>query len=742
MDLVEFRDISTSKLPTNGEVVGYLYHLKSTKPYHTKFSACYPRIISKVCEIWTILGIPLLSYNSILKRLNKLQEKYANAKRYLQLNRVTDLLFLESLFNVAKCDCKLLTESCCCPEEEKIPESLLNFFRDQMSNRSLTLSDLHIVSDENESADTSGNSTILEPMDVSSSFREDGSASQSDTSGNSTNLDPMDAAKKSLSFCEDERIDPDYEPDGSVSPTRTIVIPNRIADLNLEAAAMEAERRHISSRAAAAIISKAFEDVGIITPEKKNLVVGPSKICRERKKAREKVMLKASRRASLECFFFDGKKDFNLRLATRSDTKVLNKSVLFENTTVVQQPGNHFLGFTSTTSGSSVIIFNAIKDMFAEKKILLTDLYAIGSDGTNTNTGWDKGIIQHFENLLHRPLHWLICVLHLNEILFKAVFVHLDGITKGPNQFSGAIGRQLEIAHTLEIVNYERISLENMPPDISIESINYEQTYIYKLAKAIDTGECSDDLAQCNVGVLQTVRWLVPASKILRVYMSSSKPSRNLKEVVNFILKVYLPSWFWIKINPSFTNGAKHVHRLLTFARKSLSSDTWTIVCEKIYNNSYFLHSENVLLAMITDDDRNIRRRAYDLIIKARQRDQGKVVQNVRVFRKPSKTDINECADHYSNVLDWDNHYYEPPFTLKLSLSELYEYKESSEIILVADIPCHSQGTEFLVQAVSKATNKVAHNDRQEAYVRVGLVARSLMPQFNTKADYRCHKPY
>jgi len=44
-------------------------------------------------------------------------------------------------------------------------------------------------------------------------------------------------------------------------------------------------------------------------------------------------------------------------------------------------------------------------------------------------------------------------------------------------------------------------------------------------------------------------RWLTTASRALRLYVSTEKPSSNFKLVVQYIMMVYTPMWFKIKRN-------------------------------------------------------------------------------------------------------------------------------------------------------------------------------------------------
>lgn len=57
--------------------------------------------------------------------------------------------------------------------------------------------------------------------------------------------------------------------------------------------------------------------------------------------------------------------------------------------------------------------------------------------------------------------------------------------------------------------------------------------------------------------------------------------------------------------------------------------------------NSYFAHSENYLVSVITDPDSKIRQTAYEQILKARSTNaQDDLVGNVRAFKKPEKLEI------------------------------------------------------------------------------------------------------
>ena len=47
------------------------------------------------------------------------------------------------------------------------------------------------------------------------------------------------------------------------------------------------------------------------------------------------------------------------------------------------------------------------------------------------------------EKHLERPVQWLVCLLHANELPLRHLIEKLDGGTTGPNVFSGPIGSSL-----------------------------------------------------------------------------------------------------------------------------------------------------------------------------------------------------------------------------------------------------------------------------------------------------------
>ena len=77
-----------------------------------------------------------------------------------------------------------------------------------------------------------------------------------------------------------------------------------------------------------------------------------------------------------------------------------------------------------------------------EKFDSLEIIRAILVDNTSVNTGWKNGLVVKLEDKLGRNLHTVGCALHQNELPFRAIFKKLDGVTTGPQSFSGPLGKK------------------------------------------------------------------------------------------------------------------------------------------------------------------------------------------------------------------------------------------------------------------------------------------------------------
>lgn len=282
----------------------------------------------------------------------------------------------------------------------------------------------------------------------------------------------------------------------------------------------------------------------------------------------------------------------------------------------------------------------------------------------------------------------------------------------------------------LPIVPFEPIQV-NLP-EMNRKDLSTDQQYLFDVCQAVASGQCSNTLSKREPGTLSHSRWLTTANRILRLYMATNSPSQNLCTLAEYIMKVYAPMWFTIKIHHSCKDGSKHVFQTIKKSRY-LSAEIKAVIDPVIQRNGYFGNPENILIAMLTDDRYFIRELGLHRIMAARAR---KSI-GLRKFTIP---DFNFEAEDYHELIDWKNwEKTEPPLTMGISDEALKQMVLDGVPAEVFDFqfPCHTQSVERIVKLVTEASAAVCGKTKRDGFIRVRLESRQLMPQFNTKAEYR-----
>lgn len=391
--------------------------------------------------------------------------------------------------------------------------------------------------------------------------------------------------------------------------------------------------------------------------------------------------------------YFDGRKDKTLYIQ-KIDGANHRKIVQEEHITLVSEPGGSYIGHITPRSGKAQDIKIGILKYLDEECISTTDLAGIGVDGTVVNTGHKNGVIRLLEIEFDRPLQWLVCQLHGNELPLRHLFMKIDGKTSGPNAFSGSIGQKLKNCHLLPVVNFVPIAvnLPQVPDDISTD-----QKYLYDICQAVSNGCCPAKLANRHPGTICHSRWLTTANNLLRLYISMENPSNGLIDLVTYVVKVYAPTWFQIKLNPKCINGAKNLWFLIEKSRY-LTQENRAVVDPVIQRNGFFGHPESILLSMLADESRVVRELAVLRIRKAREN----LMTTVREFKIPK---LNFYAQNYSDMINWNNCLItDPPLLRHIEIDEL-EYLVSDNDITNTqftnlNLPCHSQTVERYVKVI------------------------------------------
>ena len=218
------------------------------------------------------------------------------------------------------------------------------------------------------------------------------------------------------------------------------------------------DRHGVSDRAAATLATAVLQDMQIVHKGDTTQVIDRSKVRRERHKKRGD---QATESNTIFCgLYFDGRKDRTIVQNKMDDGKFHRQTITEEHVSIVLEPGSSYFTHVCPSNGASESIARAILKCLETKSVDMVQIQAIGCDGTVVNTGVKKGVVRLLETSLNRPLQWLVCQLHTNELLLRHLFVHIDGATSGPQGFTGPIGKALASCHTLSVCNYDKIEGE------------------------------------------------------------------------------------------------------------------------------------------------------------------------------------------------------------------------------------------------------------------------------------------
>jgi len=147
---------------------------------------------------------------------------------------------------------------------------------------------------------------------------------------------------------------------------------------------------------------------------------------------------------------------------------------------------------TDVSNISGADMLEAILTHCEELKIDLSELKSCGCDGTSTNTGRHAGVVALLERRLGRQLQRSICCLHRIELPFRHYFTSLDGVTTGPNSFSGPIGTLA--AGNLHLLPPRKFAPIQSPdfsalPDEVVKKLSWDQKVLYRHVVAVQKGK-------------------------------------------------------------------------------------------------------------------------------------------------------------------------------------------------------------------------------------------------------------
>jgi len=170
------------------------------------------------------------------------------------------------------------------------------------------------------------------------------------------------------------------------------------------------------------------------------------------------------------------------------------------------------------------------------------------------------------------------------------------------------------------ITRFQSIPVDWIQNVQNIPDLSTDQDQLLKMCSAVSSGA---DVALRKPGPVVQSRWLTTAIRILRYYISCDRPTKELRQLAEFIMKVCAPVWFKIKSSPTIADGARHFFDMVQKSR-FLQGESKKCVDEVLKRNAFFAHPENVLIAIITDESPDVRVLGWKKVKQAQRLEQKK----------------------------------------------------------------------------------------------------------------------
>ena len=187
------------------------------------------------------------------------------------------------------------------------------------------------------------------------------------------------------------------------------------------------------------------------------------------------------------------------RGATREVTSSSNEVEVQDNFPILGMPGAEYVTHVTTEDGSGLTLARELEAVVREHEM---PIKVIGMDGCPVNTGAHTGAIRTLELLLGKTLQWMICGLHLNELLWWHILLTADGGTSGPDRLSGPVGSLLhEAVWTQAVAKFAPIpgKVPTVPEEV-VTKLSRDQKLAYRYSHAAQSGIMPDDLVNQTIG--------------------------------------------------------------------------------------------------------------------------------------------------------------------------------------------------------------------------------------------------
>ena len=229
-----------------------------------------------------------------------------------------------------------------------------------------------------------------------------------------------------------------------------------------------------------------------------------------------------------------------------------------------------------------------------------------------------------------------------------------------------------------------------------VKDLSSNQIYAYKICQTVISGTLTEDLANQKPGTVVHSRWLNTGSSLLLLWVCKhgleGDNLKNLELIVKFLVSVYFPMWFQIKVKHSWIEGPRHILNQISLT-KLQDQYVQNIIEKYVRSSAWNSHSEIVLQTLLCSQNKIEREFSVNKILEIRKNlEMGNLA--TRTYKLPY---LNLAATKLTELITWEEAY-EPILTCQMNSRELEMILDCP--MVVPYFPIHTQGVERAVKEV------------------------------------------
>ncbi|KAF2902013.1 hypothetical protein ILUMI_04178 [Ignelater luminosus] len=272
--------------------------------------------------------------------------------------------------------------------------------------------------------------------------------------------------------------------------------------------------------------------------------------------------------------------------------------------------------------------------------------------------------------------------------------------------------------------DYYKSGLQRAGQKLPLETLTEDQEEKYRLTSV-----------EKHISILRE-----PGSIYVAYAVPNQGTAKGLKFAIHEMLTckqpMFLQDTVAIGCDGTVTNTGKYggVIRLLEKRLNSglfLPQELKKVVDLVIKRNTFFAHLENLLLFMIFDEQKNVRKLAARRISKARETRNSGPLWVLEVQK------INLNALSHINLIDWQQQYSQPSILRDVSnktFHSLVESKSNDDVPFLR-LPCHTQAVERSVKTVAAVSLPLFDKKSRESLIKTKFHCQKRMSNFESKKD-------